>query len=178
MSEEQKNAGEAGVGTAAASVPTEQPFLDEHTTEPNTPAPSPPPTPSPDGKWQMPKPKFQQTSGYLPQGYLKEMDRAAAEVKASPGSEDISREQEPIGPLGGSPAAVPLPAIEPQPDLADQLIPEEPSIEPPKAAYKPSSAPTALMFILGLIGIGFFVALFIAAVWYFYFTGRQIGPFN
>ncbi len=68
MSDEERNAGEGGTATAAASVPSEQPYFDEHTTEPNAPSVEALPKPPAPGNWQMPKPKFQQTSGKLPQG--------------------------------------------------------------------------------------------------------------
>lgn len=176
MSDEEKNAGDRGSAAAGfVSVPAEQPFNDEHTTEPNSP-------PAPEtvhhgaaGKWQMPKPKFQQTSGYLPQGYLKDVDLAAV-AKAPSGSEDTTQEQEPYiaSAAATDGAAAAPPAIEPQPDLADQLIPEEPA-----AGLAGSPAPAkkgsgGVMIVLGLIGILLFVAVFLAAV-YFLFLANPSG---
>src|SRR5687768_10914709 len=122
MSDEEKGAGDLGIATAAAGVPAEQPYPDEHTTVPN-PSERPAATAAAqaaDGKWEMPKPKFQQTSGYLPQGYLTEMKHAAAATgpPSSDGAGDVAQAQAPFArpPASDGVPAVP-PAIEPQPDL-------------------------------------------------------------
>lgn len=177
MSDEEKNAGDAGAGTAKASEPAEQPFSDEHTTEPNAPAlPQQAIAPGPMGKWQMPKPKFQQTSGYLPQGYLKDVEAAAAAAK--PGSEDTTQEQAAFVPQAretGTPAVVP--DIEPQPDLADQLIPDE-SIEQTTAQTRAEKGGSSLpMMILGLIAILIFAAAFLAAVYFLFLAKPVESPF-
>src|SRR5687768_14537882 len=63
-------------------------------------------------RWEMPVPKFQQTSGYLPQGYLGKvgLDTAGAAIAAASPitSPDI---EEPS--LGAD--------VEPQPDLSEQI---------------------------------------------------------
>ena len=170
MSDEEKNAGD-GTGTAAVSVPTEQPDLDEHTTVPNPAPVADRKAPAADGKWQMPKPKFQQTSGYLPQGYLKDMKQAAAEANSAPGNEATTQEQAPFvaaSPTGDGTASPAPPAIEPQPDLADQLIPEEPvgeSLTPQTQRGSGSSFP---LIVLGLIGLLLFATVFLAAVYFLY----------
>lgn len=178
MSDEEKNAGGAGVG-AALSVPPEQPGLDdEHTTVPN------PPLTNPDGKastaaggqWQMPKPKFQQTSGYLPQGYLKNMEEAAAAAKASMSTEDTTREQPPFV-VEPAQSAADAPAIEPQPDLSEQLIPDDPPIETPSEPVQAKSSMSAVMAVLAIVGILIFVVVVLAAV-YFYFIANQTAGSN
>ncbi len=173
MSEKLNIAGDAGVGAAPASLPDDEIPLDEHTTEPNAPSRPPQASQPPDGKWQMPKPKFQQSSGYLPQGYLKDVQQATESDASSQGPENPDLDQEPVAARAAEP-----PAIEPQPELADQFIQDEPVTEAQKPSQKAGSGPTALMFVLGILGMMIFVALFIAAVWYFYFSGRSIGPFN
>lgn len=170
MSDEEKNASEAAVATAAATEPGDQPDFDEHTTEPHASDPPSNVAPPAPGKWEMPKPKFQQTSGYLPQGYLKDMEAAAEAAKAAPGSEDTTKEQAAFVPNPDqteSPAA--LPDIEPQPDLAD-LIPAESVTETSPLPAKKSGS-SAVMIVLGLIAIIIFASLFLAAV-YFLFLAK------
>ena len=176
MSDEEKNAGDAGAGTAAASVPGEQPYVDEHTTEPNAPQQAAQAAASKTApqKWQMPKPKFQQSSGYLPQGYLKDI-----KMTADGTSEDVTEENEQLTAeriTGIDQAAAPPPAapsIEPQPDLVDQLIPEDPPAVNQMAA--PQKGSSRLPFLLlGLVGIFLFIAVFLAAVYYF-FLAKPVG---
>lgn len=173
MSDEEKNIGEAATGTATVEAPPEQPFYDdEHTTEPHSSAPPPQGAPpSSSGKWQMPKPKFQQTSGYLPQGYLKEVeDVAAADASSDSGDDDEQTSPVPTGPPVELKAPAPIaPDIEPQPDIADQLLPEETvpqTNSEPSAAKRGSSIP---MILFGLFAIVAFVAVFLGAIYYFFF---------
>ncbi len=176
MSEEEKNASDAGAGTATASEPVEQPF-DEHTTEPNAPQQEqktvPPPAP---GKWEMPKPKFQQTSGYLPQGYLKDLEQAAAAAGAERGNEDTTQEQLAFVPAAAPATGASTPAIEPQPDLTEQLI-DEPIGETSEPKPPAKGGSSALMIVLGLTGILLFVAIFLAAI-YFLFLAKPAGGNN
>jgi len=175
MSDEPRSTGETGLGFAAAGEPDGDPLPDEHTTEPN---PAPPghnaaPSAAP-GKWQMPKPKFQQSSGYLPQGYLKDIEAAAAAAKSPPGSEDTTQEQAPFVPTSAENVARPTSIdIEPQPDLSEQLLPEEilPQDIIPETSVKKGSS--IVPVILGLLGIILFIAAFIAIV-YFLFFQKQV----
>jgi hypothetical protein len=176
MSDEEKSAGD-GTGTAAVSVPIEQPELDEHTTEPNAPVTAADTKVAPaGGNWQMPKPKFQQTSGYLPQGYLKDMNQAAAAAKSNQGSEDTTQEQPSFAATAGSteaPSPAVPPAIEPQPDLSEQLIPEEPVVENTAPQARTSSGASFPLIALGIIGLLIFAVIFIVAVYFLYI--RQPG---
>lgn len=175
MSDEEKNAVTAAAATSGG-VPQEQPFLDEHTTEPNAPASRPEPPPSRDG-WQMPKPKFQQTSGYLPQGYLKNIEQGAGEGNPFPGSEDTTQEQAafvPSPPPAPEAAADPV-AVEPQPDLVDQLIPEDPD---ENLAHQPAaskSGSSGVMVVLAVIAIVVFVVAFLAAVYFLFLANPSSG---
>src|SRR5687768_1977477 len=184
MSGEEKKAGDIGTGTAAASVPNEQPYLDEHTTEPNAPGPSEAAAPpqATQQKWQMPKPKFQQTSGYLPQGYLKDvnMDGDGSDDGSDDGpageAEQLTAER--ITGIGQEPAEAPAaPAIEPQPDLSDQLIPEEPLPAANATPVASKSGSRVAFLLLGLVGILLFLAVFLAAVYYF-FLAKPAGGNN
>ena len=176
MSDEQKNAGDSGTATAAVTSAHEQPSPDEHTTEPNASEKLPTREHAADGKWAMPKPKFQQTSGYLPQGYLKDIKDAPA-ARPSGGSENTSQAPSAaaIRPQSadGSRSEAP-PAIEPQPDLLDQLVPEEPAIESPPATAAKGGLGVITVF-LGVAGILIFIAVFIAAVYFLFISGRTNG---
>lgn len=173
MSDEQRNTGDTGLGFAAAGEPAAGPTLDEHTTEPNAGKPDRAgASPAEPGKWQMPKPKFQQSSGYLPQGYLKVVEAAAA-AAAAPGSEDTTQEQAPFVPKATeTPAAPDAIEIEPQPDISEQLVLEEvfdPASVEEVAVKKGSSI---VLVVLGILGIILFVAAFIAVVYFLF--GRPI----
>jgi hypothetical protein len=92
-------------------------IVDEHTTEPQSD--------KPEGGWQMPKPVFRQTSGYLPQGFAKPFDSGAAAVE-TPASEavpDPAPEMAGVveAPAPPAPAAVDARNIEPQPDMSDEF---------------------------------------------------------
>ncbi len=182
MSGEEKNALDAGAGTAAASVPTEQPYFDEHTTEPNAaPQAEQAAAPRPaQQEWQMPKPKFQQSSGYLPQGYLKDINMASDGDSTADGTPDDESEQltaERITGIEREPAAAQsAPAIEPQPDLVDQLVPEEP-IGVNQTTVPQKSSSRLPFVLLGLVGILVFLVLFLAAVYYF-FLAKPAGGNN
>ncbi len=167
MSDEEKNAVETGAGTATASKPAEEHYPDEHTTEPNAAsggrntgeivAPA---------KWQMPKPKFRKTSGYLPQGYLQDMHAAAASAKASAGSEDTTREQAmPAAPDAA--AAEPI-QIEPQPDISEQIVLDEPLSETPQHRVDQKGRSGTALVVLGVFGILFFLAVFMAVVYFLF----------
>ena len=162
MSEEEKNPSSSGLGTAAASVPTEQPYVDEHTTEPQSPSPPPEPPPPPSGKWQMPKPKFQKSSGYLPQGYLKTVQDSSDDEPTIPMPADRTQSQ-----AERSPA---VPEIEPQPDLAEQLIPDDLDLAPAAMAPAPAKRRSGLAIILVLGAILVFAAAFLTAVYFLFFA--------
>lgn len=174
MSDEERNAGDAATGTAAAADPSEQPYLDEHTTEPNA-STAPREAPKAAGsQWKMPEPKFQQTSGYLPQGYLKEMEAAAAASKTS-SDPDIAEEQ-PVA-VAQSAASQSVPDIEPQPDLAEQLIVEDTAPKEVPAVAPSSSGGRAIGIVIGLLIILALAAAFLAAVYYLFLAKPAEGQF-
>lgn len=175
MSDKEKNAGDDGTGAAAEDVPAEQPYLDEHTTEPNvSPQNQQAAAPAP-AKWQMPKPKFQQTSGYLPQGYLKNLEQAPADEKNQPGSEDVTRE--PASPMPQEPVQTAPPSIEPQPDLDEALIADDPVSETPEVQTTSKRGSSLPVVAVGIVAILIFVAIFLAAV-YFLFLATPTGNNN
>lgn len=175
MSDEEKTAGENGTAAATASASAEPPSLDEHTTEPNAPEPVTREVPAAvPGKWQMPKPKFQQTSGYLPQGYLKDIQPSGPRAHA--GSEDTTQEQAPFVPQPPARDAA-VPDVEPQPDLTEQLIPEEPSAEIGKNEAPVKKGLRFRTVVLGLIGMVIILAAFLVTV-YFVFLAKPSGGNN
>jgi hypothetical protein len=140
----------------------ELPISEADTTPPN-PANAAVPSPSGSG-WQMPEPKFQQSSGYLPQGYL---DKVAFE--APPPSN--------VSPAAAGPAAAPAasagPDVEPQPDLSEQLIQTpEPSVSQPPRAERSGAARIALI-VLGLLAMIAFIAIFLGAVYYLFLSPQS-----
>jgi hypothetical protein len=107
----------------------------------------------------MPEPKFQQSSGYLPEGYL---DKIAFEA---PPPSDVS-------PAAAAPALAPPPAsgpgVEPQPDLAEQLAdPPAPVIAKPVVKERSAGARIA-MILLGLLAMAGFIALFLGVIYYLF----------
>lgn len=170
MSDKEKNAVETGAGTATASKTSEEHYSDEHTTEPNAPSGGRDTDEVvASAKWQMPKPKFQQTSGYLPQGYLQDMHAAAAAAKASSGSEDTTREQEmPFEPAASDAAAAEPIQIEPQPDISEQIVLDEPLSETPQHRVDQKGRSGTAFVVLGVFGILFFLAVFMAVVYFLF----------
>lgn len=115
--------------------------------------------PSPGAGWQMPEPKFQQTSGYLPEGYL---DKIAFEA---PPPTDVSASA--AGPAA-APATASEPDIEPQPDLTEQLA-ETPAPVVAKPLVKERSAGARVaMILLGLLAMVAFIAVFLGVIYYLF----------
>lgn len=147
------------------SSQTAQNDEDLNTTPPNpTPVPTTPPPAeggtAAAGKWQMPKPVFRKTSGYLPQGY----------EKLAVGSEDptIAPNPQVLPNDGAEPSYEPSSAIvEPQPDLAEVIIPE-PETFSEAAAAKPPSSNGIVWTILGILFIIGFIAVFLAVIYLFF----------
>ena len=134
----------------------ELPISEADTTPPN---PANSAVPSPNQGWQMPEPKFQQTSGYLPQGYL---EKAAFET---PPPTDVS-------PNSAGPAAVPAvasgPDIEPQPDLTEQLAPPPPPVIAKPVVKERSAGARIAMIVLGLLAMVAFIAVFLGVIYYLF----------
>ena len=115
--------------------------------------------------WQMPEPKFQQSSGYLPQGYVEStgMDGGSAGDEAAPAA--------PAGDVPPAPAGV-----EPQPELTEQLEAGPTVTPPPAPAVKErSTAARVIMIVLGLLGMILFIAVFLGVVYYLFISPRDGG---
>ena len=154
MSEKEQN---INVTDPEAEVTTEEPV-------------APPQAPK---SWQMPEPVFQQTSGYLPQGFEKRYPAATA-VNNSPAPDPFLHTF--VGTPGASvesftrpePSTPPAAAIVEQPELPDEPIVEE----APAAvvAKKERSATARIVFaLLMIIGGLLFIAVFLGVVFYFLF---------
>jgi hypothetical protein len=141
----------------------ELPISDADTTTPN---PANAAVPSPNPGWQMPEPKFQQTSGYLPEGYLEKLGFEAPPPQAE------------VGGAVPAPAMAPSPVspdVEPQPDISEQLD-VEPAPVAPKPAQKERSAGSRIaMIVLGLLAMAAFIAGFLALVYYLFLAPRTGG---
>jgi len=135
----------------------ELPISEADTTPPN---PANSAVPSPGAGWQMPEPKFQQTSGYLPEGYL---DRVAFEAPPPP---DVSAAAAAPAP---SPAAS-EPEIEPQPDLTEQLAPPPAPVVAKPIVKERSSGARIAMIVLGLLAMIAFIAVFLGVIYYLFLT--------
>jgi len=154
-------------------------IIDEHTTEPQSDTPQ--------GGWQMPKPVFRQTSGYLPQGFAKPFDSGAA-AEESPETEavpdpapEMSGEVE--APAPPAPAAVDARDIEPQPDMSDEF--DYGHAEPIVGAAVAEVAPPAqtgsgrtLKVILVLLLVLALVAVSLGVAVYFFWPHLVDGSFN
>lgn len=124
--------------------------------------------PSPSQGWQMPEPKFQQSSGYLPQGYL----------------ENLGFDAPPQAAVSGA-AAAPAPAqnvaahdVEPQPDLSEQLAEPLVTAAPKPAVKERSTGARIAMILLGLLAMAAFIGVFLAVIYYLFLAPPDGGfPF-
>lgn len=137
----------------------ELPITEADTTPPN---PASGAAPARSG-WQMPEPKFQKSSGYLPQGYV---DQLALENFAAAAAEPPSGE--PAPPSDASAEAL----VEPQPDLSEQLeIPTVPAAKAVPVKQRSTGARIA-MIILGLLGMVLFISVFLGLIYYLFLMPR------
>ena len=113
-------------------------------------APPPVPSPAEKGPWQMPKPVFKKTSGYLPQGFekLAVFDPVSSQPTAAAAAPQMAE------PSGAAPAEAHAPVGE-QPDILEDISDEIVETASP-AAKRPSS--------IYRIAVGVFVVLLVLAV--------------
>lgn len=148
---------------------------DLNTTPPNPPAPAAPP------KWEMPKPVFQQSSGYLPKGYAEQFAPTAekSESESPPVNSEPAGEGNPTSETAAPALDVPASkGVEPQPEIFEPL-PEANSVEPSAATPKKKRGLLRIAFIIfGLLAAGFVLIFFLAVVWYFFLSSNgSRGPF-
>ena len=177
--------------------------LNQHEPDPGadviTEEPAPPPV-SAAKKWQMPEPVFRKTSGFLPQGFEKRygpVKRSEEPPVDQPADVDFgaitmvggSMPKMPVEPqsaiqpaVSTSSAAPPATAteIEPQPDITEALNledPEQASAEVPSP--KGNGAFRVVMFVMGLLAVFAFLAIFIAVIYFLFFASwGGSGNFN
>lgn len=118
--------------------------------------------------WQMPEPKFQKSSGYLPQGYLEKLGSEAV-----PRSDGSPPEELPASPVSTPPAPL---EIEPQPDISEQLAETTP-VEAPVPVVKKRTGARLAMFIVGIFGMIAFLAAFLAVIYFLFIRPSEGGPF-
>ena len=170
MSDEERSTVEEAVEEQPDELPRVQPAGEEHTTVPN-------PSNEPEAavKWEMPKPVFQKTSGYLPQGYLKDMpevpgpttdaDGENGEFVPTPASRPKAESD-----LSAVGLSAPAAGVEPQPDL-EQLIPHEPEFDDAGETEVKSRGVGTSLIVLGLVALMLFVAVFLTVVYFLFFAG-------
>ena len=132
---------------------------DDPTLEP-TPVEAPSGSP---GKWEMPKPVFRKTSGYLPQGFEKQF---------AAGREDGATGPPITASATSGPSVSPVPAVaavgvEEQPYISEQFGPGE--VAPPIEHATPKmSAGRIVLFAAGFLALLTFIAVFLAVVYYLF----------
>lgn len=140
---------------------------------PNSEADTTPPdpassaVPSPDQGWQMPEPKFQKSSGYLPQGYLEKLNIGAPPQGEVSGAA-AAPAMEPQAEISAS-------DVEPQPDLSDQLDDQPAAISAKPAPKERSSGSRVFLIVLGLLAMAAFLAGFLALVYYLFIAPENGG---
>ena len=177
------------------------PEADITTEEPAAPMAGDPPA----KRWSMPEPVFQQTSGYLPQGYEKRFPAppAAANDAVSPAPEDpfartyvgapptaedpflnthvgapLALETESVAAAGnaGSAAVAEAAPIEEQPDISEHLVTDPDEVAAPQAAAPKQRSAAARYLTIGLMIVA--IAAFVViflAVIFYLFQDRIIG---
>ena len=119
----------------------------------------------PPGAWEMPKPIFQQSTGYLPRGFQDRLADAApqgaAGIPMQPGASAVP-----------PPPAVEIsnsPDIQPQPNLAEDFIIDEPVLAAAPPKKKRSPAAQLILVLLGIFAMAVFAIGFVALVYYLFF---------
>lgn len=128
--------------------------------EPNEKIAAPPAPPQP-GKWQMPKPVFKKTSGYLPQGF----EKAAGFGQGAPKANSAPAPAPSPAPAADGVPDVPstgVPVGE-QPDFLDEFDHEEEMVS---VAPEPAKRSSSAFRIFLAVAIFFLVSAFIAGFLY------------
>ncbi len=141
---------------------------------------TPPQPPQAPAQWSMPEPVFQQTSGILPQGFLKQIEEAAAasaaqsadvlEIPAIPTAFPEQQNAEPVLEMAAVQTA-PILDIEPQPDLSEQIVDQVPVITAVAPVKAKSNSLRIVLGVLLAFGMLILLAIFLAFV-YFYFIAK------
>lgn len=139
-----------------------QPIASDETSELDTTPPQPDlPTGSTSSEWKMPEPVFKKTSGYLPKGYVQQLDVPVQTqiVKDGADAENETRNKA-IETIESSEINV-----EPQPDILEEVVEISEPIEH-QPTHKKGSIGKLLTILLLLIVFFVLAAMFVAVVWY------------
>lgn len=129
------------------------------------------PKEKPPGAWEMPEPVFQQSSGYLPQGFEKRFPIPDPQADV-PTDEPVA--EVPVAAADGSlPPAPPdiseSPDIQPQPDVTEDFRIDELTAPPAAAKKQRSPAIRILLALLGILGMVLLAAVFLAVIYWLFF---------
>jgi hypothetical protein len=157
--------------------------LNQHEDIDTTPTQGDDTVPATPAKWTMPEPVFRQSSGKLPSGFTKnngseETDGDRLENGRSvPDTQENEPERSadqalPASAAAAAPAGVP--AIEPQPDLSEEL--DLTDVIPPvriEGAGGSGGLRKVLLLLLVLLILGLLAAVFAGIVWYLLWPGSE-----
>lgn len=126
------------------------------------------PAAAPDGEWQMPKPVFRQSSGYLPKIFNKKfLEDDTQEPKSERADRVESAEQRHVA-ESAAVAPVPAPEIQPQPVLSEEFTLED--IHETAPAKKPrGGALRVVLTILAILAMLAIVFVLLVAVYLLFF---------
>lgn len=127
--------------------------------------------------WEMPKPVFRQTSGYLPQGFQNRfpVPDPQADVPTEEPVADVPVGAAPQQAAAAAPAAVPdieiseSPDIQPQPDVSEEFTLDEVPTAPVPGKKKRSPALRIALTLLGILAMIAFAIVFLVVIYYLFF---------
>jgi hypothetical protein len=119
------------------------------------------------GQWVMPKPVFRQSSGRLPQGFEKQYGQADGSNgnQASGGAATATA-------VALEPPGVETADVAPQPDVGEEVVFTAPEVAPPPVKTR-SRAMRITLIVLGLLAMAAFVAVFLAVVYFLFFSPNE-----
>ncbi len=120
--------------------------------------------------WEMPKPVFQQTSGYLPQGYLKEIEAGTGKSIEESLAPSLLTEEPNL-----TAQAEPVAYIEPNRDKSENLLMENFVPDTPAAAPAKTGSVRIPIIILSVLGILAFLTIFFLALWFLFLAEPGAG---
>ncbi|MGQ0540702.1 MAG: hypothetical protein ACT4O9_02480 [Blastocatellia bacterium] len=137
-----------------------------------TPQMPEPPAVKPPGEWVMPEPVFQQTSGYLPQGYIESLREQTAQTNDSPPNFEVTMVGAPPPAMPVVDVAPPSPVveIEPQPDISEQFTVETEALPTLPEPKKSGSAGKIILVALAITALAFLGIVFLALIYYLFFA--------
>src|SRR5258708_17832697 len=126
------------------------------------------------GAWEMPTPVFQQSSGYLPQGFEKRFPVPDPQADV-PTDEPVAEVPVANAPTGTAAPAAPAletsgsPNVQPQPDLTDDLAVDAAPVLTVPEKKKRSPVVRVILALLGIAAMIVFAIVFLAVIYYLFF---------